>query len=86
MRDIVIRGRSMRRELVVLAACVLLALLINAAAIVLYGTRWIELLTTVHITLMLALGLYVVAGVLRLGWLGLRSVFRLGRHRVGTHA
>lgn len=84
MRDIVIRVRSIRRELVVLAACVLLALLINAAAIVAYGTRWIELLTTLHITLLLALGLYVASGALRLGWLGVRSVVRPARHRAGT--
>jgi hypothetical protein len=38
-------GRSLRHELLVLAGCLLLAL-INAAAIIAYRTRWIELLTT----------------------------------------
>ncbi len=86
MRDIVIPARSIRRELVVAAACVLLALLINAAAIVIYGTRWIELLTTLHITLLLALGLYVLAGAVRLVWFGLLSFFRPGRRRAGAGA
>ena len=71
MRDIVVPAKSIRRELLVLALCLPLALLINVAAIIAYRTRWIELLTTWRVTLGLALGLYVLAAALRLGRAGL---------------
>ena len=75
MKDLVIPAQSLRRELLVLAGCVLLALLINVVAIIAYETRWIELLTTWRVTLGVTLALYVVAAALRLGWAGLRRLF-----------
>jgi len=60
----------------VLASCLLLALAINVVAIIAYRTHWIELLTTWPVTLGLALGLYVVAAVLRLSWAGGRWLVR----------
>ena len=79
MKDVVIQARTIRREIMVLAICLLLALAINVVAIIAYRTHWIELLTTWRVTLGLALGLYVVAAVLRLGWAGVRWLLRSTR-------
>jgi hypothetical protein len=85
MKDIIIRAASVRREFLVLAICLLIALFVNVGAIIAYQTHWSELLTTWRATLGLALGLFVVAAMLRLGWAGLRWLFRAarrGRNRV----
>jgi hypothetical protein len=84
MKDLVITARSVRRELLVLAGCLLLALLINAAAIVAYRTRWIELLTTWRVTLGLALALFVTLAVLRLAWAGVRWSLRTVRRQAAS--
>ncbi|HEX9107968.1 MAG TPA: hypothetical protein VF832_12085 [Longimicrobiales bacterium] len=74
----------MRRELATAGLCLLLALLVNAGAIVAYRTHWIELLTTSHLTLLLALVLYVVWGVLRLAWTAARRRLPPWSHRSGV--
>ncbi len=80
MKDLLIPAKSIRREIRLLALCILLALLINAAAIIAYHTQWIELLTTWHITLAIACVLYVLSALLRLGWAGLHRLWaRPGR-------
>ncbi len=68
MKDLVISAKFIRREIPMLLLSILLALAINVYAIIAFKTQWIELLTTWHITLMLALGLYVLLIVPRLCW------------------
>jgi len=74
MKDLVIPAKFLRREVLVLLACVALALLINAAAIVAYKTQWSELLTAWRYTLALALALYALFFLPRLGWAVLRRL------------
>ena len=74
MKDLVISAKAIQRELLAAGICLLLALLVNVAAIVAYDTHWIELLTTFHLTLLLALLLYLVSAVLRLLWAGVRKL------------
>ncbi len=82
MKDLVISARAIRRELAAAGICLLLALLVNVGAIVAYRTHWIELLTTVHLTLLLALLLYGVSAVLRLLWAGMRRLVAPGARRI----
>lgn len=76
MKDIVIPEKSIRREKWAFVVCIVVALLINAAAIIAYKTQWIELLTTWHYTLAVALLLYFITGLPRLCWIGFRSLFK----------
>ncbi len=76
MKDIVITAKRIRRELWMLSGCVILALAVNAGAILAYKTRWIELLTTWHITGAIALGIYCVTGLFRLAVCGARRLLR----------
>jgi hypothetical protein len=75
MKDLVVPAKSIRREIRLLAGCLLLALLTNVGAIIAYEGRWIELLTTWRVTLVLALGFYGLFALPRLCWVGLRRLF-----------
>jgi hypothetical protein len=76
MKDLVIRAKFIRREVVALLVCVALALVVNAVAIVAYKTQWSELLTAWHYTLALALALYALFILPRACWAVLRRLLR----------
>jgi hypothetical protein len=65
MKDIVITGRQIIRELLIFAGCILAALLVNVYSIVRFSTQWKELITTLNITLALALIFFALIAVLR---------------------
>jgi hypothetical protein len=76
MKDLVISGRRITRELWIYAGCMLAALGVNVYAIVVFDTRWMELFTTLHITLAVAAIFYAVLALLRIiAFLGMR-IFR----------
>jgi len=72
MRDIVIGQERIKREFFVLSICLVAAVFLNVYAIATKGTEWSELITQLHITLAVAMVLYVVLGVIRIiafgGW------------------
>ena len=51
MKDIVIKGRQIRREIIVWICCVAALTAWNAYAIVQYGTSWSELLSLWYVLL-----------------------------------
>ena len=70
MQDIVITKKRIKKELFFLLISFVIALIMNVYAIISYNTRWIELLTTLHITIFLSVFLYFLIAVLRgLWWL-----------------
>lgn len=78
MKDIVIPGRSIARELRIATGCLVFALGLNAYAIIRFETAWSELGTTWPVTLGVAVAAYLLFGILRgFVWLG----FRLFRRR-----
>ena len=76
MKDVLISGRRIARELLVFAVSFLVALAINAYSIAKYKTQWSELLTTLHITLILAAVIYVLLGLVRFLVCGIARLFR----------
>ncbi len=60
------RPDALRREARVLSFCLLVALLLNVAAIIGYGTRWIELVTQFGWMALIATALYVIVCLARL--------------------
>lgn len=65
MKDIVISARQIIRELLIFAGCILAAFVVNVYSIIQFKTEWKELITTLHITLALALVFFAVVVVLR---------------------
>jgi hypothetical protein len=76
MKDLVISGRRIARELWIYAYCMLAALCVNVYAIAVFDTRWKELFTTLNITLAVAFVFYAAMALLRIiAFLGMR-IFR----------
>ncbi len=76
MKDLVVPGRMVIRELRLAAVCLLFALGLNAYAIVRFKTAWSELATTWPVTLGLAAAVYVLLGAGRLLVAAFRRLFR----------
>ncbi len=74
MKDIVITPARIKREFLVLSICWIAAIVLNVYAIATRGTQWSELLTQLHVTLAVAVVLYVVLGPLRLIVGGIRRL------------
>lgn len=65
MNDIRIKGSSIKRELWIGFALLMLALGVNVYAIIIYDGHWSELFTQLHVVLILSVFFYVVAALLR---------------------
>ena len=70
MKDIVITERMIRRELLVLLGCFVVACLVNAGAIIAYDRPWSELYSQIGFVIFITGGIYVLLAVFRfLVWL-----------------
>ncbi len=66
MKDLVIKGKWIRRELIILAVLFLVAIITNIIGIIKHDTRWIEIISQIHVVLILTLVLYVFLWLVRL--------------------
>ena len=76
MKDIVISGKSIRRELIIFAVCIGVMVCVNAGAIIAYDRPWKELFTQVGFTLCGAVVLWLLLGIVRLLAKGIISIFK----------
>jgi len=79
MKDMLIPGRRISREIMILIGCFVIAFALNIYSIIKYKTAWSELLTTLPITLAIAIVIYVLFGLLRLVVCGISHLFRRTR-------
>ncbi len=82
MKDITIKESTIRRELYVLLAMLIVAFLANIYAIMAYDGQWSELFSQLHIVLLLAIFLYVFVGVIRLIIFGVRLLIARNKSSV----
>jgi hypothetical protein len=80
MKDITITGKRIRKELRWLLLGFILAVLLNIYSIIKYDTAWSELVSTLHILLVMALIIYVILLFFR-GLAGLLIRFSSGRNK-----
>ncbi len=66
MKDTLLTAAVKRRELITAALCFAAAMLVNAGAILHYGSRWRELYTQIGFVLVLAGLFYAAVWVVRL--------------------
>lgn len=66
MKDLVIKGKRIRNELIILASLFILSFIVNIIGIIIHDTSWIELLSQLHVVLILTLVLYVLLWLVRL--------------------
>jgi len=75
MKDIIIKGKAIRRELTILLGMFLISFLVNVYAIASYDdTSWNELITSIGFVVVLAIVLYIVTGTVRLIIAGLKQL------------
>lgn len=77
MKDITIKGSRIKKELIVLAVCLVAAILLNVYAIAKYDTDWSELIGQLHIVVGVALIIYVLVLVFRLLFMGLSRLIKM---------
>lgn len=74
MKDIIITGKRIRTELLMLLYCYIVANLLNVFAIIYYQSSWMELFTWQRFVLFIAVIFYLITVVLRgLIYLGKRA-------------
>jgi hypothetical protein len=66
MKDLVIKGKRIIKELIILAALFILSFIINVIGIIMHDTDWIELLSQLHVVIILTLVLYALVWLVRL--------------------
>jgi len=66
MKDLVIKGKWIKRELIVLLVLLLVSFVANAVGIVKHDTEWIEMLSQLHVVVLLTMALYVLTGLIRI--------------------
>jgi len=72
MQDIVIKEERIKLELIKLLICFMIANVLNLYSIVIYGTKWWELFTQFHWTLILSGFMYL----LTLGGTGIKALIK----------
>jgi hypothetical protein len=75
MKEIIITESRIRTELITLLACVIIACLFNAGAIIYYKSPVIEMITSLGYVLIFAVGLYILWTLIRLIIYGVKTVF-----------
>lgn len=75
MKDIRIPGAVIRREFLILIGCFLIAVVLNAGSIAYYQTNWIELITALDVTFVIACIMYVLFGIVRLFYMTILRLY-----------
>ncbi len=75
MKDVVIRAQAIKRELLLLVLLLVAAIVMNVYAIVVHEGQWSELISQLHIVVLLTLFLYAVVWIARLIFLGIRALW-----------
>jgi len=83
MKDIIIKGNRIVKELKYLLICYIIANLVNIFAIVKYNTDWMELLTWQRFIIFIAVIFYAFTVIIRLITLALRQLLKKPK-RVNT--
>ena len=76
MKDIVIKWKWVKRELLLILACYILANLLNLASIIIYKTSWDELIDSQRFVLYLGEWFYGISVVVRLIYFGIKLLVR----------
>jgi len=76
MRDITIKGKWVKRELIIIVSIYLLANLLNLISIFIYKTDWKELYSSQLFVLYLTEWLYILSIAARLIYFGFRYILK----------
>lgn len=66
MKDIVIKAADIRRELYIILACFVVALLVNVGAIIGYDRPWSEMFSQIGYVVFITAGIYALLAAVRI--------------------
>lgn len=66
MKDIVIPGKRIKQELLILAITIGIAVVLNIFSIIKFKTNWVELVSQLPIVIALGIAIYIIVVLLRL--------------------
>lgn len=75
MKDLVISGKKVKKELMIALGCFICAVLINIICIIVYHSQWHEVFSQIGFTVFVAVVLYVLLLIIRLLVLACRKLF-----------
>ena len=76
MKDIIIKAKQIKKEIVILVACLAAAIGLNVYSIIRYKTEWSELYSQMYMVIFIAFLLYILLGIFRLFIWGIILPFR----------
>jgi hypothetical protein len=76
MKDLVIKGSVLKRELRIFLGCLCFAVILNIYSIIKYKTDWSELIGQLHIVILLSIFIYIVVFLILLAVKGIGKTFK----------
>ncbi len=76
MKDTIIKADWKKRELLMISVCFIIAFFLNIYSIIKFDTAWIELITTLHVTILITLIIYFISIVLRGIYFFIQNIFK----------
>lgn len=76
MKNTVITVKQKKRELYYLLISLIIAFVLNIYSIIKYDSQWKELITTLHITILFSLVIYVLILIIRLIITGVKYLIK----------
>jgi hypothetical protein len=76
MKDTVITAAQKKKEIIILASCFAIAVILNIIGILKYNTPWKELVTQLHVVLLVTAVLYAIQWFFRGLYLGVRYLVK----------
>ncbi len=81
MKDIIIRGATIRRELFFFLLSFIIAFGMNLYAIITFKTLWAELLTQLPFLILVTLVIYLIILLARIVFLGINKLLRIKKNK-----
>ncbi len=66
MKDTIIKAQQKKQEIILFLSIFIFAFILNIISILIYHTRWIEIITQLHIVLLISAFIYAVIWLIRL--------------------
>lgn len=80
MKDITISKKRIKTEVIVWLVCFCIAVLINVFAIINYKTNWVEIISQLHIVLLISVLIYFLFGMIRIITLAVARLFKSAKN------
>ncbi len=76
MKDLIIKGSVIKREIYILIGCFIVALVLNIYSIAKFKTDWSELIGQLHIVILFALFIYIIVFLILWAARGIQKAIR----------